>query len=274
MKHRHFLAVVVLTVIGLAVGSPVGAQDQGEKKGDVKVPEKVEKAMAAVKEHLAKRGGEGAQILWKGEGALAGSFPDHLFVIARFRQYPVARQLPEGLSASNVFAVKDGKLQHLKDAKALEKFFKDNHPAVKGEKESSVILRAWLTLTQEYHQDGMFKFEVLEKEFAFADEGKTARGRAIVMQGGNGELAVTLTFDDGKLAKVKESAQIRPGPRPICQATKLLDPDPIVRRMAEQDLLIMGLAARDYLMEQRATASRELQAAIDRIWRQIQERGW
>jgi hypothetical protein len=29
--------------------------------------------------------------------------------------------------------------------------------------------------------------------------------------------------------------QLRAGPRPICQATKLLDRDPIVRRMAEQD---------------------------------------
>ena len=137
MMHRRFLAVIVVTVMSLAVNSPVGGQDQGEKKGDVKVPEKAEKAMTAVKEDLAKRGGEGAQILWKSEGALAGSFPEHVFVIARFRQFPVARQLPDGMSASNVFAVKDGKLQHLKDAKALEKFFKDNQPAVKDEKESS-----------------------------------------------------------------------------------------------------------------------------------------
>jgi hypothetical protein len=57
--------------------------------------------------------------------------------------------------------------------------------------------------------------------------------------------------------------------RPICQATKLLDPDPIVRKMAEQDLLIMGAAARDYLLEQRAKAGPELQAAIDRIWERM-----
>ena len=50
---------------------------------------------------------------------------------------------------------------------------------------------------------------------------------------------------------------------------KLLDPDPIVRRMAEQDILVMGRAARDYLMDQRANAPPLLQDAIDRIWRRI-----
>src|SRR5207249_6646109 len=63
---------------------------------------------------------------------------------------------------------------------------------------------------------------------------------------------------------------IRPGPRPICQATKLLDADPLVRRICEQDLLIMGLSARDYLAEQRAAARPELRDAIDRLWQKIQ----
>src|SRR5205085_5449764 len=112
--------------------------------------------------------------------------------------------------------------------------------------DAKTMLAAWLTLSQEFHQDGLFRFEVLEKEF---DANPTkAAGRAMVTQGGNGELKAELTFDkDGKLAKATEDAKIRPGPRPICQATKLLDADPIVRRMAEQDLLIMGLAARPYM---------------------------
>ena len=39
--------------------------------------------------------------------------------------------------------------------------------------------------------------------------------------------------------------------------------------MAEQDLLIMGRAAKPYLDEQRAKASPALQQAIDRIWQRI-----
>jgi len=96
----------------------------------------------------------------------------------------------------------------------------------------------------------------------------------MVMKGGNGEINVTMTFADGKLTKVADSSKIRPGPRPICQATKLLDADAIVRKMVEQDLLIMGLAAKEYLDEQRAQAGPELRQAIDRLWQRIQKNGW
>jgi len=39
--------------------------------------------------------------------------------------------------------------------------------------------------------------------------------------------------------------------------------------MAEQDILVMGKAAKGYLDEQRAKASPELQQAIDEIWERI-----
>jgi len=78
-----------------------------------------------------------------------------------------------------------------------------------------------------------------------------------------------MTFEDGKLAKVVEENTVKPGVRPICQATKLLDPDPIVRGMAEQCIVVMGSEAREYLLGQRAKASPELQQAIDRVWQRI-----
>ena len=59
------------------------------------------------------------------------------------------------------------------------------------------------------------------------------------------------------------------GVRPICQATKLLDPDPVVRQMAEDAILVMGKAADEYLSEQRARATPALREAIDRIWQRI-----
>jgi hypothetical protein len=72
------------------------------------------------------------------------------------------------------------------------------------------------------------------------------------------------------LTKATAKAEIKPGPRPVCHATKLLDADPVVRAIVEQDLLIMGRAAKPYLDEQRAKAGPELQEAIDRIWQRIQ----
>ena len=112
-----------------------------------------------------------------------------------------------------------------------------------------------------------------KKNFSIDTAGDDVKaiGRALVMQGGNGEINATLRFEQGKLAKATESAKIIPGPRPICQATKLLDADPIVRRMAENDLLYLGDLVKDYLDEQRAQATPELQRAIDRIRQRIEK---
>ena len=96
--------------------------------------------------------------------------------------------------------------------------------------------------------------------------------KAVVDQRGGdaGEIVATLSFDPGgKLAEVSQAGQVRAGVRPICQATKLLDPDPIVRGMAEQAILVMGKSAKAYLDEQRAKAGPELQRAMDQIWQRI-----
>ena len=250
---------------------PAWSQDKKEN------PPEVQKAIDAVRKFVDEKGAKGnGEILVKTEDALKKALPDYTIVNVRFRQYPVARILPEGMRPSNLFAVKEGKVEQLKDLKGVEKFLQAHHVRVKEEKDARNLLAAWLTLTQEFHQDGFFKFEVLQKEFAVEgkDELKVS-GRLMVMSGGNGSLSADLWIDkNGKLAKVEEKAAIRPGPRPICQATKLLDADPIVRRIAEQDLLIMGLAARDYIMEQRERATPDLREAIDRVWRQIQKNGW
>jgi hypothetical protein len=260
-------------LIGMSLAVLAGPAPAQQKEPDL--PKRARKAVAAVKADMDKRKAVGPEIVWKAEKALAKRFPDYEFVAVRFRQYPIPQPQPEGLDLgpANVFAVKGDKLQYLKDTKALEQFFKDHQPRVKGEDEARQVLSAWLALSQEYRQDGFYRFDILAKEFAVKDSGQTVRGRAVVMQGGNGDLAVTLKFKDGKLARVEEIAKIQEGVRPICQATKLLDPDPVVRKMAEQGLLIMGRAAGPYLMEQRSQARPELRAAIDRIWRLIQERG-
>src|SRR5262249_22860203 len=89
--------------------------------------EAVDKAQKGVSEHLDKIKGGHGQIVYLDDGSLAGCFPDDVFFAVRYRQFPVARQLPEGLRASNVFVVrKDGKLVRVKDNRALEQFFKDN----------------------------------------------------------------------------------------------------------------------------------------------------
>jgi hypothetical protein len=209
---------------------------------------------------------------------LSGAFPQHKFFALIFRQYPVARIPPEPLRSQNLFAVhKDGKVQHLKDAKGLEEFFRNRLGPVSDEKSAKDDVEAWLRLTEEFKQDGFFKFSIPKDSLAAekSKDGWNASGKVIVTQGGKGEIRAALTFTEaGKLAKIEENNNIKAGIRPICQATKLLDSDLVVRQMAEKDLLVMGQAAKEYLDEQRAKASPELQKAIDRLWQRIVKEEW
>lgn len=274
MRRRLTNALALAGLLALfGPGSALNAQR--EKPVTPKFPEHVQRAERQLREVLDQKNVRPDGVLWIGAPELKKLFPGTEFFTVRFRIFPVARDIPEGYKPSNLVAVtKDGKVQRLPDEKALETFFAKG-PTVRDEATAKQALKAWLRLSQEFLQDGFYQFEIIDEGITAADEGRRASGRALVKQGGNGELSATLTFGEtGKLAEAKTISKIQEGPRPICQATKLLDPDPIVRRMAERDLLIMGTAAGDYLREQRAKADPALRQAIDRLWQQILDAGW
>lgn len=241
--------------------------------------EEVKAAQTRLEEY--RKGIEGAQNArvtpLTGDGITA-TFPDHVLFGFMFPQYPLARISPPPFKSANIVAVpkkKDGKPLPVTDLKELEKFFKENARAVKTAGEGEAALQAWLRAAAEMHQDGFYKFTV--KADAPKVDGGTVSGSgqaAVEPTGGNkGEVKATLTFKDGKLSAAETKADLKSGVRPICQATKLLDADPIVRGMAEQSIRVMGSAAKPYLDEQRAKASPELKVAIDRIWQKIIEEG-
>jgi hypothetical protein len=231
---------------------------------------------ALTKKLAEYKGAERGQIISVQDESLSHEFPGYSFYALRFRKYPVARLPPEPLKINNLFIVKpDGSVEHIVEPDTLKKFFRTALVPVTTQPRARDAAKAWLQLAQEFYQDGFFHFSIPEDSIrvtAMDNGGLEVFGKAIVnQQGGNaGEIAASLTFDPaGLLTNVSESVQIRRGMRPICQATKLLDPDPIVRDMAEQDILVMGKAAKGYLDEQRAKASPELQQAIDTIWQRI-----
>lgn len=262
-------AALVLSVVQRAGAAPAPPDKEKPSADDVAKAEK------AVNEDLDKFKAAGFTMQQVKDEAVGRAFPKHVFFGVYFRQFPVARLTPEGMSASNLYAIgPDGKAQLIKEAKQLQDFFKTNLAPAKEDDLAKDAARAYVGLAEELHQDGLFKFMLQDDstKTEVIKDGKTAFARAVVMAGGNGELAALLTFDSaGQLQTATEKANIKEGPRPICQATKLLDADPIVRRMAERDLLIMGRACRPYLDEQRAKAGPELQKAIDHIWQQIIE---
>jgi ubiquinone/menaquinone biosynthesis C-methylase UbiE len=212
------------------------------------------------------------------DAKLAQTLRAYQFFVLGFRQYPVVQAAPEPLKTRNLFAVgKNARVLHLTDIRALEEFFGNTLGLITDEKSAKSSAEAWLRLTEEFKQDGFFKFSVPGESLTavHSESGWRASGKAIVTQGGKGEIIADLSFTEaGKLAKVEEKNTVKAGVRPICQATKLLDSDDSVRRMAEKDILVMGRAAREYLDEQRTKAPPELKQAIDRIWRRIVDEGW
>jgi hypothetical protein len=264
-------------LLGAAVLTWSGMMTAVAKPAKAKAPKvDVEKAETAVKERLAKlKGSYGTVSLLKKETALERAFPGRAFFFVLFRQYPVGRVPPAGLKSANLFVYSaDGKIQVITDTKGLEKLFKDHLPAAKTDARLKEAARAWLTLSQQLKQDGFFTFawEDDSAKVGKGEDGKTASGKVTVMRGGSGTLGAKLTFNSsGKLKSVSEENKLRAGPRPRCHATKLLDKDPVVRAIVEQDLLVMGRAVKPYLDEQRAKASPALRKAIDRIWKRILE---
>jgi hypothetical protein len=236
----------------------------------------IEKAQKQIKEELTKLKGAEGQVRQVEADVLGHVFPDYLFFSVLYRQFPVAHLPPSPLKGSNLFAIPkgEGKPRLLTDAKELETFFRATLKPVKGADQAKDAARAWLHLSPTFLQDGYYKFSLVDESIRVTEQkvGMKVSGKVVVMEGGSGTIDLTAAFDGaGKLASVDQVLKVRRGPRPICQATKLLDPDPIVRRMAEQDLIVMGSAAKSYLDEQRARASAELRRAIDRIWERICE---
>jgi hypothetical protein len=227
------------------------------------------------KEHPAAAQGQLSPLA---DDAVAKCFPETAFYVLRFRQYPIAFEVPKGLSARNVCAVHDAKATLLTSGKEFEAFAIKHSAAAAKESEQRQALAAWLRLSEELHQDGFYKFAAVEPDtFKYVrGENNALTGQAnVVAQGGNsGHISGTLIFDTaGKLLHATAAAKLTEGIRPICQATRLLDADPLIRRMAHRDLLVLGRPALPYLLEQHSKASEELRVEIEEVWGQILAEG-
>ena len=269
--RRHPFAVLAALPLLLA-GQAASAGPQEGKPS----PEAI-KAHKAVEEFLVEYKAADATIAVISDcSALPKIFPERQFVAVHFREWPVAKAAPKPLTSRNVFVVgKDGKPLLLTDAQGLEKYFKENAPPLTSGERLEAAVDAWLRLSQEFVQDGYYKFQFDRNSRIGLKELMESGVLNVVPEMGNkGHLKVEVWYDErGKVSKIVEENKVVRGMRPRCQATRLLDPDPLIREICEQDLLVMGRAAQGYLMEQRATASPELRRAIDRVWQKILDEG-
>jgi len=228
-----------------------------------------------VEEYLANIGATGYTITALTAAYIDDSFPETDFFEVIFRQYPLGVVVPAGLSASNLFVVQNGTVSALVRPANLKQFFFEQLARVRHKQNATDAGLAWLRLTEAFSQDGFFTFAGPQVKVMTSSGKFQVAGSVNVEAGGRGSVSVKMSFGrDGVLVALSETRNVHPGVRPICQATKLLDTDPLVRRMAEQDILVMGRPAKPYLEEQRAQAKPELRAAIDRVWKRIVDEGW
>ncbi len=209
-----------------------------------------------------------------GDG-LGAVLPRHVVFGVVYRHYPVGVVPPAPLRPACLLAVpkaKDQKIEVIPDQGAWEKFLAAAAVPPTDPSAAAAYLRLFLHGAATLRQDGFFRFTFEVDKPVVRDNTITVRGAAKVEPkgGDKGEIRAQFTFRDGRVVESQVQSQVISGVRPICQATKLLDPDPIVRRMAEDAIRVMGRAARPYLEEQRAKAPPELRQAIDRLWERIE----
>ena len=229
-----------------------------------------------VADYLAARGVSGAVVRPITEDYVGRTFPNFSFFGVIFRQYPVAVLCPQAqdLKCSNVFFVKDGQTHFVSTIPDLNFFFAAELGQAASKEAATDAASTWLRFSEELKQDLFYTFSASEISYMPREDITSLRGHAAVIAGGEGHIDMLMTLGTaGSLVHIYEKGALRQGVRPICQATKLLDRDPIVRRMAEQDVLVMGRAAKPYLDQVRATARPKLQLAVDRIWQRILDEG-
>jgi hypothetical protein len=229
-----------------------------------------------VENYLQGRGVSGAVVRPVTDDFVGRAFPGFIFFGVIFRQYPVAVQCPpaKDLKCANLFFVEDSQVDFVSTIEDLKFFFAANLAPAPTQDAATDVASTWLRFSEELKQDLFYTFSPPDISYTPRDDLPVVRAHASVAAGGDGNIDVLMTLGlAGSLVNILEKSALRPGVRPICQATKLLDRDPIVRRMAEQDLLVMGRAAKPYLDQVRATARPKLQQAIDRIWQRILTEG-
>jgi hypothetical protein len=205
--------------------------------------------------------------------------PGYRFFLLYLIQYPVAYGPPDDQLGMACIVAIDGDLaiESIADEYAMQEFYRAHQIEITTEAGCVLAIKAWLHLSHEYKNDGYYTFLVSDDDITVSHVyGDVVEwlvdGISRVTAGGEGAVTAQMAIDfEGLLLYVNEEFELLPGIRPICQSTKLLDPDPIVRKMAEQDLLAMGYKAKEYMFTQRAKASPELQKAMDALWERIVE---
>jgi hypothetical protein len=175
------------------------------------------RAMQAVDAYLQQIGATNYHITPARGPYIPNTFPNDLFFGVYFDQWPLAVTPPPGLAPSNVFYVDRSSLEvnYLTDPDELQQFFEDYFSQIVDATGGSNLVadaaKTWLRLSQEFSQDGFFQFSKPQVEAS----GRTAYGYVTVVSGGEGYIAVTITFMPTGGVSIQEDRHVIRGERPI-----------------------------------------------------------
>jgi len=149
--------------------------------------------------------------------------PDERYYRVHFMQYPRSGMLPPTLAPNNLVRVRsDGSVERIEDLEKLKKLYAAKLPPVRDEAQARAAAQGFLALAVEFlhHGRGRYTFDIPEEGVVASRQGDgcTATAKAVVTQGGEGQVTATLTFDaSGKLKpdaiKINTRLRALPGGR-------------------------------------------------------------
>src|SRR5712664_2534888 len=150
-----------------------------------------------VDQYLQDLGARGYVINPVGDDYVARTFAGFSFFGVQFREYPVPIYPPEGtdLEESNLFIVQNGVVTFLVDTDALATFFANQLGPVPDPEAALDAGRSWLRLSEELKQDLFFIFSAPDVQYETSEDGALVSGQVLVVNGGTGAIAVSMSFD-------------------------------------------------------------------------------
>jgi len=146
-----------------------------------------------VEDYLVTRGASGAVVRPITDDYVGRAFPRFSFFGVIFRKYPVAVLCPQtqDLKCSNLFFVKDGRVDFVATIPDLKFLFSAELVPAPSEEAAADAASTWLRFSEELKQDLFYAFSAPEITYVLREDITTVRGHAAVVAGGQGRRAET-----------------------------------------------------------------------------------
>ena len=183
-----------------------------------------------VQDYLLSRGVSGALVRPVTDDFVGRTFPNFSFFGVIFRQYPIAVRCPAvpDLKCANLFFVRNSQVDFVSTIEDLKFFFAANLDPAPTQAAATDAASTWMRFSEELKQDLFYTCSESYISYALRDNLTLLRAHATATAGGDANIDLVMTLGAaGNFVSILEKSAQRPGVRPICQATKLLDPDPI-----------------------------------------------